>query len=180
MDYFLERDRRELKPDADDPARTAGVPDAAAPAPALPAASSVRGRPFVKGRSGNPSGRPLGSRNKATLLAETILYEQAGPVMSSTVETAKSGSALAQKVCVERLLPPRRERFVEFAMPPIRTPSDLAPAMGAVMAALAEGEITPGEAERITNTALGWMRMIEHSDLAVQLQELRQRYEQKR
>src|SRR5437764_5103538 len=98
MDYFLERDRRELKPDADDLARIAEVRAAGTAGPARPA----RGRPFVKGRSGNPAGKRPGVRNKATLLAETILYQQAGPVMSSTVETAKSGNALAQKVCVER------------------------------------------------------------------------------
>jgi hypothetical protein len=169
MDYFLEQDRRELHPDADDLARIAELREAAVAAPAPP----VRGRPFAKGRSGNPAGKRRGTRNKATLLAETILYEQAGPVMSSTVETAKSGNVLAQKVCVERLLAPRRERFLAFEMPPIETAADLAPAMGAVMAALAAGEITPGEAERITNTALGWMRAIEIGDLAVQLQELR-------
>lgn len=184
MDHFLELERRELTPDAEDPGRIAEVRDAAAgPAPPLaatePAGSSARGRPFVKGESGNPSGRPPAHRNKATLLAEAMLDDDAGAVTRSTIETAKSGNALAQKVCMERLVPPRRERFVAFAMPPIRTPADLAPAMGAVMAALAEGEITPGEAERITNTALGWMRAIENTDLAMQLQELRERHEQK-
>ena len=29
----------------------------------------ARGRPFDKGRSGNPDGRPAGSRNKAPLAA---------------------------------------------------------------------------------------------------------------
>jgi len=81
---------------------------------------------------------------------------------------------------IDKLVPSCRERFVEFEMPPIERAADLTPALGAVMAALAAGEITPGEAERITNTALAWMRAIEHADLAVQLQELRQRYEQKR
>ena len=191
MDYFLERDRRELKPDADDLAGIAEVRDAVAAGPAAPdpamaeapllaASAPVRGRPFVEGESGNPVGRPPGHRNKATLLAEAMLDDDAGAVTRSTIETAKSGNALAQKVCMERLVPPRRERFVAFAMPPIRTPADLAAAMGAVMAALADGEITPGEAERITNTALGWMRAIENTDLAMQLQELQERHEQKR
>ena len=29
--------------------------------------------PFVKGESGNPGGRPLGARNKATVALETML-----------------------------------------------------------------------------------------------------------
>jgi len=31
-----------------------------------------RGRPFVKGQSGNPAGVPLGSRHKATKLLDAI------------------------------------------------------------------------------------------------------------
>ena len=46
--------------------------------------------------------------------------------------------------------------------------------MGAVMAAVAAGEITPGEAERISNAATAWMRAIEISDIAVQLRELKE------
>ena len=35
--------------------------------------SRQRGRPFQKGVSGNPNGRPLGARNKATLRLEALL-----------------------------------------------------------------------------------------------------------
>ena len=187
MDCSLDRDRRDPKSDAGDLARIAHLREGTAIGPMPPgptraeplppaALESVRGRPFLKGQSGNPTGRPIGSRNKATLLAEAMLDDDAGAVTRSTIDTAKSGNALAQKICMERLVPPRRERFVEFAVPPINTPADLAAAMGAVMAALAAGEITPGEAERISNAALVWMRAIENTDLVGQLRELRERY----
>jgi hypothetical protein len=133
----------------------------------------VRGRPFERGQSGNPAGRPPGSRNRATLIAEALLEGEAGRLTRSTIDNALSGNALAQRACLERLVPVRRERSVEFELPPIEGPADLGRAMAAVMAAVAAGDLTPGEAERLSNTALAWMRMIEISDLAVQLQELK-------
>jgi len=40
-------------------------------------AGMQRGKPFQKGQSGNPDGRPKGSRNATTLALETLLDGQA-------------------------------------------------------------------------------------------------------
>ena len=40
---------------------------------------------FEKGQSGNPAGRPPGSRNKATVLAETM-FQGAGEEIIRTVD----------------------------------------------------------------------------------------------
>jgi hypothetical protein len=48
------------------------------------------------------------------------------------------------RLCIERILPPCRERAVD----------DISAAMQAVTAALARGDITPGEAATIA----GWLR----------------------
>jgi len=63
------------------------------------------------------------------------------------------------RLCMERVLRPCRERTVKFSLPPITLaatgetcgPSarDISLAMNAVTSALAQGEITPGEAEKI-------------------------------
>jgi hypothetical protein len=45
--------------------------------PAEKTAKKQRGRPFLKGQSGNVTGRPPGSRNKATLIVEQLLEGQA-------------------------------------------------------------------------------------------------------
>ena len=68
------------------------------------------------------------------------------------------------RLCIERILPPCRERSVKFALPPIESAADIAAAMKAVTAALAAGVITPGEAERIAAVVDTFVRAIETSD----------------
>ena len=51
----------------------------------------ARGRPFAKGRSGNPRGRPAGFRNKATTAAALLLNGQSEALTSKAVELALAG-----------------------------------------------------------------------------------------
>ena len=122
----------------------------------LPKPRRGRGRPFEKGRSGNPGGRRLGSRNKATLAAAVLLEDESEALTRKAVELALAGDSTALRLCLDRLLPPCRERTVAFRLPPLETartrgpsPHRVSLAMNAVMSALARGVITPGEAERI-------------------------------
>ncbi len=132
----------------------------------------VRGRPFRKGRSGNPAGRRPGSRNKATIAAAQLLAGEAEGLTRKAVELALEGDAMALRLCVERLLPACRERAVKFALPPIESAADIAAAMKAVTSALADGEITPGEAGRIAGVVDTFVRAIETSDFEERLKEL--------
>src|SRR5437660_12918142 len=78
------------------------------------------------------------------------------------------------RLCIERILPPCRERAVQFALPPIESAPtgqarglkahDIAPAMKAVTSALAAGLITPGEAGTIAAVVDTFVRAIETSD----------------
>lgn len=46
---------------------------------------------FQPGQSGNPAGKPKGSRNKATLAAETLLDGEAETITRKVIELAKPG-----------------------------------------------------------------------------------------
>jgi len=75
------------------------------------------------------------------------------------------------RLCMERVLPPCRERAVEFRLPPIEgtrpgetsgpSARDVARAMDAVTSPLAQGEITPGEAEKIAAVVDTFVRAVE-------------------
>src|SRR5258708_21760818 len=88
------------------------------------------------------------------------------------VELADGGDPTALRLVFERILAPRRERAVNFALPPIESAADLAAAMGAVTAAVAEGALTPGEAESFARTVDVFVRAIDAGDFERRLQAL--------
>ena len=126
---------------------------------------AARGRPFVRGQSGNPGGRPAGARNRKTIAAAILLDGEAEALTRRAVELALAGDPTALRLCLERILPPCRERAVNFALPPIESAADIAAAMKAVTAALADGIITPGEGEAFARIVDTFVRAIETSDL---------------
>ena len=67
-----------------------------------------------KGQSGNPNGRPMGSRHRATLLAENLLDGQTEELLQKTIDLALAGDPTAMRLCIERIIAPRRDRPLSF------------------------------------------------------------------
>jgi hypothetical protein len=130
----------------------------------------ARGRPFEKGKSGNPAGRRTGSLNKTTAAAAALLAGESEALTRKAVELALVGDPTAMRLCLERILPACRERTVNFALPPNESAADIAAAMKAVTSALADGAITPGEAATIAAVVDTFVRAIETSDFDRRLQ----------
>ena len=104
------------------------------------------GRPFEPGQSGNPAGRPKGSRNKATLAVEALLDGEAEAITRKAIELAKQGDLVAIRLCLDRIAPPRKDRPIPFALPALDRVGDASASLAAIVAAVASGELTPGEA----------------------------------
>ena len=119
------------------------------------------GGQFVKGQSGNPAGKPQGCRNHATRTAEALLDGEAEALTRKAVTLALGGDALALRLCLDRVIAPRRDRPVQFALPPI---TDVADVAKAITAAVAEGAITPGEGAEVAKVVDALVRAIEASD----------------
>jgi hypothetical protein len=113
---------------------------------------------FQKGRSGNPSGRPKGSRNTATMAAECLLDGQARALTEKCIAMALEGDPVALRLCLERILPPRKDRPVTFSLPPINGARDAADLSAAVVAAVSNGDITLSEAAEIGKLIDGCMK----------------------
>jgi hypothetical protein len=132
-------------------------------------ARQPRGRPFERGRSGNPNGRPKGSRNKATVFAQELLDGQCEALLRKLTEKALGGDTTALRLCLERLLPPRRDRLVSFELPKIETAADACTASAAIVAACANGELTPREATEFMSLVATHGGLLEATELEKRL-----------
>src|SRR5262245_23559476 len=89
-------------------------------------------KPFRPGQSGNPNGRPRGSRNTTTIALESLLDGQAKALTQKAVDLALSGDLIALRICLDRILPVRKNRPIEFELPPMKTIADAPRAIGAI------------------------------------------------
>ncbi|MGY4433159.1 hypothetical protein ACVWWO_005636 [Bradyrhizobium sp. F1.13.1] len=131
-----------------------------------------RGRPFQKGRSGNPGGRPKGARNATTLALEVLLGGQATALTQKAIDLALGGDMTALRLCLDRILPPRKDRPVTFTMPEIKGAQDAAALVSAVLAAVASGELTPSDAAEIGKLIDSYVKAFETAELAERLERL--------
>jgi hypothetical protein len=69
-------------------------------------------------------------------------------------------------------LSPRRDRPVEIALPKIVAASDLVAAASAIVEAIAEGAVTPGEAAALSTAVSGVAKAVETFELADRLAKL--------
>ena len=105
-----------------------------------------RGRPFERGQSGNPNGRPKGSRNRITAALEALIEARGEALVEKAIENALQGDSPMLRVLLDRLVPRRPDRTVEFAIPEIKTAADAHSASSAIIAACGRGELSPSEA----------------------------------
>jgi hypothetical protein len=131
-----------------------------------------RGRPFEKGVSGNPTGRPRGSRNATTLALEALLDGQANALTQKAIDLALGGDMAALRLCLDRILPPRKDRPVSFTLPTINSAQDAAAIVSSVLAAVAAGEITPTDAAEVGKLIDSYVKAYEIAELAERLERL--------
>jgi Family of unknown function (DUF5681) len=131
-----------------------------------------RGKPFEAGKSGNPDGRPKGSRNKITLAIEALLDNEGEALTQKAIDLAKTGDMQALRLCLDRLVSPRKDRPVSFELPAITCAGDAAKASAALVAAVAIGQITPSEAVELGRLLESYVRTLEATELEERLGKL--------
>jgi hypothetical protein len=121
---------------------------------------------------GNPAGKPPGARHRATMAAEALLDGEVQALTRKAIERALEGDGVALRLCLERILPARKDRPVKFDLPPIKTASDISKALGAIAKSMAAGELTPDEAGTVATIMEAHRKAIETVELEERVRRL--------
>jgi hypothetical protein len=125
---------------------------------------------FRKGESGNPKGRPQGSKHKTTLAAQDLLDGEAqAPFTRKAVELALNGNVVALRLCLERLIPPRKDRPITLKLPKMKGVEGIPKALEAIFKAVAGGEITPAEGQSMAAMLEAYLKGVKLTDIEARL-----------
>lgn len=129
---------------------------------------------FKPGQSGNPMGKPKGCLNRATRAALALLDGEAEAITRKAVEMALGGDSVALRLCLERIAPAPKDRPLDpgaVKLPRI-TAGSLARASASVVAAVAEGRITPSEGVALAGLLENHRKAVEIEDIERRLARL--------
>ncbi|MEF8735353.1 MAG: DUF5681 domain-containing protein [Candidatus Accumulibacter necessarius] len=127
------------------------------------------------GQSGNPAGRPKGSRNRVTLVALAAMEEGADAIARKVVDLAKEGDISAARLVLERLVPPAKERPIFLSLPDTSSADGVAQAQAAILQAVAAGDLLPGEAATLAGIVEARRKALETLELEARISALETR-----
>jgi hypothetical protein len=122
----------------------------------------------IRKRSKRKSGRPPGSRNKATILAESIFESEAEAIIRMAIDKAREGDIMAIRLCLERVFPRLRDRATVFDLPPINGAPDALAALTSILEGVRAGELTAAE-------GCGLSKLVDHYVRALDAKDFEQR-----
>ena len=124
---------------------------------------------FKKGQSGNPAGKPKGALNRTTRAAQALLDGEAEALSRKAIELALQGDTMALRLCLERIIPPRKDRPVAIDLPKLEGAADVPVAAARLLAAVASGEITPSEGGAVASLLAEYRKAAEVGELEKRL-----------
>ena len=92
------------------------------------------------------------------------------PSILKASELAEAGDATALRLCLDRLYPVRRDRYIAFALPKLETAADAVKAAGAIADAVAAAELTPSEAAELVKVVDGFANALKVEEFQKRLE----------
>jgi hypothetical protein len=123
---------------------------------------------------GNPGKKP-GTRHRATQAALALIDGEGEALTRKAIDMALAGDTVALRLCLERLAPPRKDAPVRFDLPPMEGAENAAAAMGAILAGVVSGDLTPSEAASLAGLVDVYRKTLETAELETRLKALEER-----
>src|SRR5476651_2170640 len=114
---------------------------------------------FVAGQSGNPTGKPPGTRNRKTVMLEALRDGEGEAAARVVIDKALSGDAVAARFVVALISPRPRGRTIHLELPE-DDDCNVVTAYNLTLRALCQGEITPDEAVTVSRFLDGRRRVL--------------------
>ena len=130
---------------------------------------------FVKGKSGNPAGRPKGIRDRRLAL-QALIEPHAEALVHQLVQRALDGDTAALRIAIERLVPSLKAVDLPVPLPNLSGP--LSQQGAKVLGAMSRGEIGTSDAKQVIDALSAQARLLEISELERRIIELEGRYAQ--
>ncbi len=111
-------------------------------------------------------------RSKAKL--EELLESEGEALLRAAIERGKAGDVSALRLAIERVWP-TRERAIRIDLPVVNGVADLPNAVGHIVAAVAKGDITPGEGNAVCSLLGGLRQAFETAEISERLAEVERR-----
>lgn len=130
-----------------------------------------RGRPFEPGNKFG-KGRPRGSRNKFSVVAQELLSTHAEPVVRKALVMALQGDRAIVRAFLDRIVPIQRSSAVYVGKMPAATIQDLGKLSKRLIEKTTMGELTIPEANGMADLIEKRRRQIETEELERRLRAL--------
>lgn len=111
------------------------------------------------------SGKPRGARNRVTRAVEELFDGQAEEITQKAIELALAGELIALKMCMERIMPSRKDTPIQFNLQAMTSATEAAQTAQGVLQAVAYGLITPLEAKVVMGLVEQYRQALETSEL---------------
>jgi hypothetical protein len=122
-------------------------------------------RGFQKGKSGNPAGRPKGTRHKASHLLENLARPEAGNLARKLIDMALAGNERSLLAIKDYLWPNQRGRSIELDLGEIADTSSALTGLTRIISAMSAGDVTPDEAASLAIPLEKFLRATEIVEL---------------
>ena len=124
---------------------------------------------FQPGESGNPDGRPKGSKDKRTQYRE-LFEPHANDLIQKVINLALTGDTTCLKMCIDRLVSPFRAKNATVTLDDIE--GTLTEKGEKIIHAMGKGELSPSDASSMLSALAAQARIIEIDDLEQRIKRL--------